>query len=249
MIKKFLQPFYTAYVVVTFLISFFIALPFFFVISIGNNKKARRAIWFIIHYWSKGWLWIIGMPLRVSGPKPVEDRYVVVANHISYLDTVVIFPAVPGYFRALGKIEMAKIPLFGFLYKQIVLLVDRSSAHSRSRSMRLMWRALRYESSVLVFPEGTFNETEEPLKDFYDGAFRLAINAQRPILPIIFPDTVNRWHYCAWWKFSPGVNRAVYLPIVETAGMVHEDIGKLKKHVYELMEEELKKYPYNRFSV
>lgn len=248
MIRKILQLFYTAYVVVTFLISFFVALPFFFIISLGNSRGARRMIYLIIHYWAKGWLWIIGMPLRISGPKPEPDRYVVVANHISYLDTVVIFPAVPGYFRALGKIEMSRIPLFGFLYKQIVLLVDRSNAHSRSRSMRLMWRALRYECSVLVFPEGTFNETEQPLKDFYDGAFRLAINSQRPILPIIFPDTVQRWHYSHWWKFSPGINRAIYLPPVDVSGMKQEDIGKLKKHVYELMEAELQKYPYNKIT-
>jgi len=246
MARKLLQPFYTAYVVVTFLISFFIALPFFFLISLGNNKRARKAIYLIIHYWSKGWLWVLGMPLRTSGTKPAKGRYVVVANHISYLDTVVIFPAVPGYFRALGKIEMARIPLFGFLYKQIVLLVDRSSAHSRSRSMRLMWRALRYESNVVVFPEGTFNETSEPLKDFYDGAFRLAINAQVPILPIVFPDTVQRWHYSHWWKMSPGKNRVIYLPLVPVSGMVHDDMGKLKKQVYEMMETELKKYPYNK---
>ncbi|MBA3828063.1 MAG: 1-acyl-sn-glycerol-3-phosphate acyltransferase [Taibaiella sp.] len=239
MLRKILQPFYTAYVVVTFLISLFIAFPFFLLISIGNNSAARSSIWAILKWWSKGWLWLIGMPVRVSGPKPTRGRYIIVSNHISYLDTLVIFSAVDDYFRALGKKEISRVPLVGFIYKQIVLMVDRSSGKSRALSMRLMWRALKYESSVLIFPEGTFNETEAPLKDFYDGAFRLAINAQVTIVPLIFPDTVNRWHYSAWWKLWPGRNRAIYLPEVSVSGMQIHDVPVLKQQVHEVMEKAL----------
>ena len=241
MMRKLLQPFYTAYVVLSFVAGLLLLFPLFLLVSIPNNSWSRRTIWRIIRPWSQIWLWLIGMPLRIQGPKPPAKRYVIVANHISYMDTVVIFSAIPAYFRALGKAEMAKVPLLGFIYKQIVILVKRDSAHNRSRSMRLMWRTARYESSVLVFPEGTFNETPAPLKDFYDGAFRLAINAQTPIFPMIFPDTVNRWHYSHWWKVWPGRNRAVYLDPVPVDGLTLADVPMLKEKVHKLMEEALLK--------
>ena len=211
-------------------------------ISIGNNIAARRTIYKIIRYWAKVWLWLTGLSLEIIGQKPPGKRYIIVANHISYLDTVVVFSGLPGYFRALGKKEFSKIPVMGFLYKQIVIMVDRSSKYSRAKSMRLMWRVLKKESDILIFPEGTFNETGKPLKEFYDGAFRLAITTQTPVFPVIFPDTEDRWHYSAWWKVWPGRNRVVYLEPVEVKGMVIEDLPALKQQVYSAMEAALIKY-------
>ena len=244
MFRKILQPFYTAYVVITFVISVAVLFHLFVLISLGNNVAARKAIFSIIKYWSVFWLWLIGMPVKKSGKRPPEGKYIIVANHISYLDTLVIFPAVPGHFRPLGKKEISKIPVIGFIYKQVVIMVDRSSAHSRAKSMRLLWRVLNHEANIIIFPEGTFNETAAPLKEFYDGAFRLAINTQTPIFPIIFPDTVNRWHYSAWWKFWPGINRAIHLEHIEVSGLTLENLPELKQQVFSAMEAELKKYNY-----
>ena len=244
MLRKIFQPFYSVYVVVTFVLGLFINLPAFVLLSIGNRPATRRLIYVIIKHWARIWLWAIGMPLRIVGPRPPERRYVIVANHISYLDTVVVFPGLPGYFRALGKKEFSKVPIMGFLYRQIVIMVDRSSSESRAKSMRIMWRVLRNESHIMIFPEGTFNETNKPLKNFYDGAFRLAITSQTPILPILFPDTVHRWHYSAWWKVWPGRNRAVYMPPIPVTGMTLEDVPRLKQMVYDAMEQELSRYDY-----
>jgi 1-acyl-sn-glycerol-3-phosphate acyltransferase len=244
MIRKILQPFYTAYVAVTFLISLFLAFPFFVLVSIGGTMRGRKIIYYIVHYWAKVWLLLIGMPQKIQGPKPLKQRYVIVANHISYLDTIVIFPGLPGYFRALGKSEIAKIPILGFVYKQIVVMVDRSSQKSRAMSMRLMWRALKRESSILIFPEGTFNETGEVLKEFYNGAFRLAIDTQTPILPVLLPDTVHRWHYSRWWKMWPGRNRMIYLDPVPVAGMTIKDVPELKERVAGIMAAQLATYDY-----
>ena len=108
--------------------------------------------------------------------------------------------------------------------------------------MKLMWRVLKNEADIIIFPEGTFNETDAPLKEFYNGAFKLAISSQTPILPMLFPDTVNRWHYSAWWKLWPGINRVIYLDAVPVAGMTVADIPMLKDKVYALMEAELLKY-------
>ena len=70
MLRKIVQPFYTAWVAITFIISLLLAFPFFLLISAGNNFAARRAMYYIIRVWGKAWLWLIGMPLRVQGQKP-----------------------------------------------------------------------------------------------------------------------------------------------------------------------------------
>jgi len=243
MFRKIVQPFYTAYVVITFLVSILIATPFFALLSIGATKSGREGIYKIVKYWSRVWFWCMGMPVHILGRRPREGRYVVVINHISYLDTLLIFPSMPSYFRPLGKKEISKVPILGFVYRQIVVMVDRSSTHSRALSMRLMWRTLKRESDIVIFPEGTFNETGAVLKEFYNGAFRLAIAAQTPVLPVLFPDTVHRWHYSAWWKLWPGKNRVVFLPPVPVEGLTLTDVAMLKQKVYDIMAVELAKYP------
>lgn len=242
MLSKLLQPFYSAWVVITYLICLLGAFPIIFALGLWNKAWARKAIWYIVHYWAMGWLFCMGMPVRRIGNRPGREKYVYVANHISYLDTILIYAAIPYYFRTLAKKEMARIPVFGFVYKQIAILVDRSSTESRAKSMRLMWRAMKHECSITVFPEGTFNETGMPLKEFYDGAFRLAINTQTAILPMVFPDTVRRWHYSTALGLKPGRNRVVYLEPVPTTGMTMEDLPTLKATVHRQMEEALLKY-------
>jgi len=239
MIRYLLQPFYTFFVLATFVASLVIAFPFFLVVGFRDSSGARRIITNVVQYWARGWLFLIGMPLRVSGDFPKDQKFVIVANHISYLDTVAIYAAIPEYFRTLAKKEMVKIPVFGFVYKQLAILVDRTSAESRAKSMRLMWRQLRHECHITVFPEGTFNETGEPMKEFFDGAFRLAVNAQTAILPLVFPDTVERWHYSRWWKMWPGRNRAVFLPPVSVSGLTQKDLPALKEKLRQQMAEKL----------
>ena len=239
MMRILFQPFYTLFVLATFVASLLIAFPFFLIIGFSDTPGARKIITAIVQYWSRGWLLLIGMPIKVSGHFPKDKKFVIVANHVSYLDTVNIYAAIPEYFRTLAKKEMVKVPVFGFVYKQLAILVDRSSAESRARSMCLMWRQLRKECHIVVFPEGTFNETQQPVKEFFDGAFRLAINAQIPILPLVFPDTVHRWHYSAWWKLWPGKNRAIFLHPVYVNGLTISDLPELKEKVRQMMAEKL----------
>jgi 1-acyl-sn-glycerol-3-phosphate acyltransferase len=241
MIRKILQPVYTAYIICIFVATLFIVLPFYLLLSIPRNKRARRWMWRLSKAWARIWLWLAGMPLRCTGKAP-QGRFVVVANHVSYLDPIVIFDVLPWQFRPLGKKEIAKAPVFGFIYAQMALLVDRSSTHSRAKSMRLMWRVLRHECSIFIYPEGTFNETEEPMAPFFDGAFRLAINTGTPILPMIFPDTKARWHYSHWWKIWPGRNRAVFLDLVPVSGLTMAELPQLREQVRELMGAAMQQY-------
>jgi len=238
-LRKILQPFYTGYVLVTFLVSLFMAFPIFLITGFIHTPSSRKFIYQLVHYWSIVWLWLIGMRLKIKGHFPKGKHFVIVANHISYLDTLNIYACIPEYFRALARKEMVKIPVFGLVYKQLTVMVDRSNQDSRMKSMRLMYRQLKKECHITIFPEGSFNETGEVLKDFYDGAFRLAVNTQTDILPIIFPDTEKRWHYSAWWKLWPGKNSAVFL---EPVSVKDKDVFTMKNETFHILEEALKDY-------
>ena len=144
--------------------------------------------------------------------------------------------------RPLGKVEMAKMPVFGFIYRNAIVTVDRSSMQNRAESIRVLKSILSKGISVVVFPEGTFNMTDKPLKEFYDGAFRLAIETQTPIKPVLFLDTYSRMHYSSVFSMTPGKSRIVYLDEISVEGLGNADIQSLKKKVYVIMEEKLLEY-------
>ncbi|HTD92663.1 MAG TPA: 1-acyl-sn-glycerol-3-phosphate acyltransferase, partial [Chitinophagaceae bacterium] len=96
--------------------------------------------------------------------------------------------------------------------------------------------------SVVVFPEGTFNTTPAPVKEFYDGAFRLAIETQTPLKPVLFLDTYARMHYNSLFTLNPGISRVVYLAEIPVAGLTIADIEPLKQKAHAIMSEKLKQY-------
>jgi len=202
-------------------------------------------LWQITRIWSSVWLAILGMPTRILYDYPytkAQKGYIVVANHQSYLDTPLIFKAIPFMVSPLAKYELSKIPLFGYLYKQMTVLVDRSSSESKAQSMKTLRSIIEQGQSIFIFPEGTFNETSEPMLPFYDGAFKIAIQTQTPILPILFPDTAKRFHYSSFWKWSPGTNRVIYLEPIPTTGLTIKDTAALKAKIRQIMGEKMLEY-------
>jgi 1-acyl-sn-glycerol-3-phosphate acyltransferase len=109
--------------------------------------------------WGDIWFALVFIPHKNIFKQPLKKRqsYIFVCNHISYLDTPVIVKALRHPVRPLGKVEMTKIPIFGFIYKYTIVTVDRSSTANRARSVQVLKSLLRQGISVLVFPEGTFN--------------------------------------------------------------------------------------------
>jgi 1-acyl-sn-glycerol-3-phosphate acyltransferase len=195
--------------------------------------------------WSDGWLFCIGIRHKNIAEEPINPNrhYVFVANHISYIDIPLIFQGIrKNSFRVLGKIEMSKIPVFGVLYRLAVVLIDRSSPQSRANSIKELQKVLDQNISIFIFPEGTFNETKHPLKSFYDGAFRIAIETQTPIKPIVFLDAVKRMHHKSIFSITPGRSRAVQLPEISVEGLTLHDVQKLKKATFEEMEACIRKY-------
>lgn len=176
-------------------------------------------------------------------PHDTRRCSIFIYNHISYLDALTILKAIRNQpVRGLGKAEMASIPLFGLIYKSAVIMVKRDQPEDRARSMKDMADTIQNEISVVIAPEGTFNETGKPLSRFYDGAFKLAIATGKPIRPMLFLDTYNRMHPASLFTMTPGRSRIVYLAEVPTAGLTPEDMPALRQNVYEMMEQALIRY-------
>jgi 1-acyl-sn-glycerol-3-phosphate acyltransferase len=141
--------------------------------------------------------------------------------------------------RILGKSEMSKIPLFGFIYRSAAVLVERGDPEKRAKSVQQLKSVLNKEISIVIAPEGTFNITHKPLKEFYDGAFKIAIETQTPVKPILFLDAYDRMGYESVFSITPGRSRSVYLEEVPVDGLTMADVEFLKRKVYTIMEEKL----------
>lgn len=179
---------------------------------------------------------------KYETPHDKKKSYIFVSNHISYLDAAIIVKAYRQPIRPLGKVEMAKVPLFGFIYRNAIVTVDRSSASNRANSVRVLKSLISKGISVMVFPEGTFNMGTTPLKEFYDGAFRVAIETQTPVKPVLFLDAYRRMPYENLFLMTPGRSRIVYLEEIPVAGYTLADVKRLRDEVYAVMEKKLVEY-------
>lgn len=234
---------YVIYALLTFVIGFLVRLPLILLFSLFG-VRGRKAIWKLVQLWSIEWFFLIGIRSRRIFKAPLDSEqgpYIVVANHISYMDIPILFRTLPFYARPLAKFELGKIPLFGFLYKQLAVTIDRSSGKSKLAGVYKLKDTINEGGSILIFPEGTFNETGAPLKSFYDGAFRVAIETQAPILPVVFLDALSLWHYKSFWSLKPGINRTVFLPVIDTT-QYGKDMHRLKEDTYKSMEKAILEY-------
>lgn len=242
-----IKPFRWLYVLYAFAVFLVLMIPVFLwslaVLPFGRIQGGNLVYWGC-KVWADIWFLLVGIRHRNIYEEPLAEHrsYIFVANHISYLDAAIIPKAFRKPTRPLGKIEMAKVPIFGFIYRNAIVTVDRSSAAHRARSVLVLKSILRKEISVLVFPEGTFNHTHRPLKHFYDGAFRIAIETKTPIRPVLFLDAYDRMHYRSVFTLNPGRNRCVFLPEVATDEYALSDLHALKKKVHDLMEAKLLEY-------
>jgi 1-acyl-sn-glycerol-3-phosphate acyltransferase len=207
-----------------------IVLPFFFGQRFGQVGYAF--LWL--------WSWIFSMLTFIRYQYYGRENfkkgksYIYVSNHTSFLDIPGIRMAIPGQFRPLAKKELKKIPVFGWIAQAATIIVDRSSPESRKKSIDRLKKALKDGISILIFAEGTQNRTKELLQPFHDGAFRIAVDTQQPILPMVVigagrlmpPGTIN---------LKPGNIKIVVGKEIATQGLNAKDIPQLKQETFDAM--------------
>ena len=244
--KSLLKPFqylYCIYAAILFIVTMLLIFPFVLIASLFGINRGGSMIYMLCSVWADIWFLLVGIFHRnvYEAPHDKKKQYIFVANHISYLDGPMIVKSIRQPLRALGKIEMKKIPVFGFIYSYAVIKVDRSNTENRAKSVRNLRSVLRKKISIIIFPEGTFNLTKQPLKEFYDGAFRVAIETQTPIKPVLFLKAYDRMPG-GLFTLNPGPSLSVFLEEIPVEGMSAADMPELKKTVYKIMDEKLREY-------
>lgn len=168
--------------------------------------------------WAKFILFGMGFWYKVTTEETPEANksYMFIANHTSMIDIMLMLAVVKNPFVFVGKKELSKIPLFGFFYKRTSILVDRDSAKSRFEVYEQAQRRLNQGLSICIFPEGKVPEEHILLDEFKDGAFRLALEHQIPIVPMTFLDNKKRFSY-TFFSGSPGIMRVKMHKFINTA--------------------------------
>lgn len=167
------------------------------------GRKGQAYFIYVSRIWMNIWLALIGCRLKLKGWNNFKkgETYIVLYNHNAFLDVPISAPYVPGPNKTIAKKSFTVIPLFGWFYAKGAVLVDRKNDKSRSKSFEDMKRVLKMGYHMCIYPEGTRNRTKEPLKTFYDGAFRLSKATGNKIIPAVISGT----------KAAMPINKTFYL--------------------------------------
>ena len=219
-------------------------------LSDSKNKFGLQLAHGAVRTWGFLAFIFMGMPIRVDWqfrPEPGK-AYVYCANHFSYFDIAVTGVVVPGLYAFIGKTGVKKLPLFGYMYAKLHILVDRSSPQSRAYSLGKCMRTLAQGRSIVIFPEGGIKAHNPPemVYPFKDGAFSMAIQQQVPIVPLTL---VNNYRILPDGKpfrvhWEPV--QVVFHEPISTAGLTQADANTLREQTYRIIESELNKYTAHR---
>lgn len=229
-----------------FVLALFVFIPWLLFKIIFKNKPSQQRIWLLYfnRFFAKLAIIVAGVKIKTFNNAAIDkdETYIIVSNHKSMFDMPINVYTSPIVFKFLGKKEVEKIPIIGFVSKRIAILVQRDNAESRRKSLIRLREELKNGFSIFLYPEGTRNKSNKPLLPLKDGAFRLAIEMQKPILvntiigtdKIIYPNKIiDLW---------PGTVYSYWNNPIQTFGMNLDDIEKLKTNVKQLMLENLEKH-------
>lgn len=207
-------------------------LAYFIVFNLFQQDRAYRITYHITRAWGGSWFILSGVWLRVEGYTKIDRSrpYICVSNHLSAFDIHACSISLPIPFSFLAKIEVDKIPFVGYLARNMHVYVDRKSNKSRQESFQRMVDHIKKGRSIHLYVEGTRNKTDQPLKAFHDGAFRLAIETQTPIYVGTVIGT-NRIMNTSQFRAQPTLVRCIWEEPISTEGMTLDDIDKLKEMV------------------
>lgn len=239
--KKIIGVIYSIYAFIIFIAVMLILFPFFIIASFFGKIKGGNMMYTICRIWADVVLFFWGIHHKniFEATKIKDNAVVFVFNHISYIDIPLMMKAFRNEpIRILAKAEMAKVPIFGYIYRNATVMVDRANDEARTKSVLQLKRVLSNNISVVISPEGTFNMTNKPLKEFYNGAFKIAVEMQVAIQPVLFLDAYDRLNYKSIFSMTPGKSRAIFLPKI----IPGNDATALKQQVYNAMEAGLVKY-------
>jgi 1-acyl-sn-glycerol-3-phosphate acyltransferase len=221
-----------------------IILLFPFLLITSSKDEWYPYFFKIARVWAKFILAGMGYKIKVRKEEKIiyGKSYMFVANHTSMTDIMLMLAIEKNPFVFVGKKELTKIPLFGYFYKRTCILVDRNSTKSKKEVFNRAQQRLSSGLSICIFPEGGVYNDCDLICEFKNGAFRLAIEHQIPIIPMTFADNLKRLPYDFLSGGTPGEMRVTIHKKINTIGLELSDKNKIKNQTRTLLYNELKSY-------
>lgn len=233
------------YALLIFTIILLIVLPFYFLLFFLVPKKADPILIRCSHHGVANLFLALSLILvKVEGKEKLDpqESYVIISNHNAFLDILINAVSFPGIYKYLSKKENIRIPLFGILVRKFCILLDRRKIRSRKESFENMQKAMEEGYSILIYPEGSRNKTDQLLTNFYDGAFRLAIETGKPLAIQTILNSKSLSSPKSYLALRPGIAKVIWENPISTKGLSLEEVPLLKKQAFEIMEQRLIKY-------
>ena len=237
--KKNLARLFTFYAAILFILTFLIFFPLFFLSA--QNEKWHGLALRVDYLWARLYFPLIFLNVKfdIQFDLVKNRQYILCANHFSYLDIPAI-ARIPIYTKFIGKSSIATVPFFGYMFRKIHIPVNRSNSKSRGQSILQARKALDMGYGLSFFPEGGIKTKKPPqMTPFHDGAFRLAIEKQIPIIPVTFHDNYKIQPDEPHFNIFPGKMRIVLHPPILPATQDEAEIKALKKKVFDIIQSEL----------
>lgn len=223
--------------ILVFIITMWIPALILWIIGLIEEPRRTQIFRGTVSIWMRIFFFLTGCSFKIRGRENFKqgENYIVTCNHNSFMDVPCTTPFIPGANKTIAKIEMAKIPVFGLIYKRGSVLVDRKDKDSRKDSFRKMKNVLNTGMHMCIYPEGTRNKTDQPLTSFHDGAFKLAIETKKSIIPTLLFNTRKVMPASEGFYFWPAKMEMHFLPAIPVEE--NEDFGVLKEKVFRTMKE------------
>ncbi|TCJ19095.1 1-acyl-sn-glycerol-3-phosphate acyltransferase [Flaviaesturariibacter flavus] len=238
-LKNILGRVFAVWAALVFCLTLLIVLIPIWVIGLYPEPKRSHIFQPIIQGWMSVFFFLTGVRRRFRGREHFQkgQNYIIVCNHASYMDPPLSSPGIPGANKTIAKAEMEKIPLFGIIYRRGSVLVNRKSEESRKASYGKMRDVLvRLRLHMCIYPEGTRNRTGETLTRFHDGAFKLAVETGKPVIPATLFGSGQVLPTHKSFYFWPHPVAMHFLPPVSPVG---KTVDQLRDEVFAIMKQHL----------
>ena len=217
-----------------------------FLLLFSFKEEQYHLFWKVARILSKILIYGMGFRLNFKFDQDIvaNKSYMFCPNHTSLLDPFILIASSKNPIVFVGKQELVKIPVFGFFYKRVVIMVDRTNPDSRKKVYQMAKQRLQNGVSMAIFPEGLVPEEEEVLSPFKKGAFALAIEFEMPIVPQVYYDCKRLFSWDVF-KGGIGVLRVHQHQFIETKGLTIDKMNSLKVKIFNIIYNDLlddKKY-------
>lgn len=231
---------YSIWMIIIFTLTFFMLFPFYYVFL--ENKKWHRSA----HKLTRFWAWVviksglIGLDVVFEEKIDPNKKYIYTPNHFSYFDIPLMAYATPGFYKFIGKKSLGEIPIFGYMFKNLYITVDRESKTDAYKTLIRALDTLKHGIGLVVYPEGGILSSGPELSRFKDGPFRMAAESNTEIIPVTIP---FNWIFLSdnTWVVKPKRLKIIYHKAIKPKVNSQTEVDRLKKETFDIISETLKK--------